>query len=505
MTTYYALGQCVQTGLRQSLIKSATVSNGVVSFVGTDFASTNCDANTAGPGLESEGLDTASTACQPSPTKTSFLTATYATALPLPPAGQLAKYSYADAATCSSGALPLQATYFRPQTCSAYYGNAYQQELCAANVTISSSTGGFLIQRFYDSAGCQAAPLVTKFYQLNVCGQMVDTGSFQYVSKALAGAVTVFQRITYTSNDCSGYPTSSSLSGTYYAEYIVSQANTTMICDPTGLNDPGMGFVTVVYAPVLGFSSGWGVGRFSSQAACTTLNTTRLFSGTQYTSGCVKDADTASNFIAVAGCGSGNPTATTVTYTYTFQGVSVATAQSPAFQNTYVLALAAYVGVPASSVAIASVTAVSGGNRRRGRRVLLQSGVNIVVAIQALNNNLAALKNLLANAGPAIVNALAPAFTDLSVLMVPAPAPPTTSWATPGAIAGVVVAGAVALSLIVLLSVFIPRMQSRRGAPVFGPGFAPGQPQQVPPGAFSSSSPQQLETGVQMGVQAVSV
>ena len=67
----------------------------------------------------------------------------------------------------------------------------------------------------------------------------------------------------------------------------------------------------------------------------------------------------------------------------------------------------------------------------------------------------------------------------LFVAGVPAPAPPSTSWATPGAIAGVAVAGAVAVTLIVLLSVFLPRMRRSSQGQVFGQGF-PQQHQHVP-------------------------
>ena len=510
VTIYSALGQCVQTGLSRSVIKSATTSNSVYTFVGTDFASINCDPATAGPGLESDSLDTATTVCVASPQKNAFLTATYAAALPPVPAGQLAKYSYADAATCASGtAAPLQATYFAP-TCSVYFGRAYQEEMCAANVTVASTTGGFFMQRFYGAPGCTDTPLVTRFYQLNVCGQMTDSGSFKYVSNMIAGSVTLFQLESYDSNDCSGNPTSSSLAGTYYAELIVSQANTTQLCDPTGLADPGLGFVSVVYAQVLAFSSGWGQARFNTYGACNTLNTTRLFSGVQYTSGCVKDADTASNYLSVAGCGNGNTGvgtsnsfATTVTATIAFQGVDLATARSAAFQAPFIQALAAYAGVAASTVSIASVTPVQGSRRRRA---LLQNGpLNIIVVINNVrNNNIPALNRVLANAGPAIINALLPLFLGLALYIAPVTTATSAFW-TPGVIAGVVIAGVVVIVLIVLLSVLIPRMQHYRQAQVFGQGYS----NQTPPAQFYGSSPQaqvpqQMEAGVQMGGKMVS-
>jgi hypothetical protein len=66
-----------------------------------------------------------------------------------------------------------------------------------------------------------------------------------------------------------------------------------------------------------------------------------------------------------------------------------------------------------------------------------------------------------------------------------------------------VVGGAAAITLIVLLSVFIPRMQHYQQAQVFGHGFPQMQQQQVPPGAFFSSAHQE-ESGVQVGGKEMS-
>jgi hypothetical protein len=157
-------------------------------------------------------------------------------------------------------------------------------------------------------------------------------------------------------------------------------------------------------------------------------------------------------------------------------------------------------------VSVVSVT-TSGGSRR----ALLQGSpgaTQVVVACTGPAVNVAVLTNVLRNAGPVIANGLSALYPGLSLYVAPPPAPPSASWATPGAIAGVVIGGAVAISLIVLLSVFIPRMQYYQQAQVFGQGFQPHaqqQQQQVPPGAFYSS-PHQEEggAGVQMGGKVVS-
>jgi len=518
VATYYALGRCAQTGLQTSLIRSAKVNGTLTSFVGTAYASLTCDPSTAGrTGLASMGLDT-TTACQANAQGGMFLTATYATALPPLPAGQLAQYWYTDAATCAAGtAVPLQARYWAPQTCSPYFGMAYHQEMCAANVTLTSTTGGFVIQRYYNTAGCQGVPTVTNFNQLNVCGQNADSGSFMYVSKKKASgasSVTVFQMMQFASNDCSGNPLLPSLLSSLPSMYGVTnmaspgnatyaaEGDTSMICAPSGLGNPGMAYVTVLYAPVLAFASGWGVGNFNSRKACNGMDTTRFFSGTQYTGGCVQDAMTASNYYTVAGCptDSSAGTPTTVMYTFSFQGVSLATAQSASFQTKCVQVVSAYAGVAASSVSIVSVMA-SGGSRRRA---LLQSGVNVNVAIRAAQSTAPSLKNILGHAGPAIGNALAvpyPGFAVGLLAIAPSPASPSTAWATPGAIAGVVVGGAAAITLIVLLSVFIPRMRHRQQAQEFSPGYA--QQQGSAPGAFVPSPQQHEESGLEVGGKVV--
>jgi hypothetical protein len=262
--------------------------------------------------------------------------------------------------------------------------------------------------------------------------------------------------------------------------------------------------VTVLKAQVSGSTSGYNFARYNTLAACNAADLSGYFMSRRFygVGGCFKDAETASNAIAVAGCSVGNTVPTTLTYTYAFQGVSVAAAQSATFTSNCILALAAYWGVPASRVSITSVTAAVAGTRR----TLLQSSgaVNVNVALVALNMNVTLLNKFLPPAGAVVVNALAPLFPGFSLYNAPvaAPAPSSTAWATPGAIAGVVVGGAAAITLIVLLSVFIPRMQHYQQAQVFGHGF-PQQQQQVPPGAFFSSAHQE-ESGVQVGGKEMS-
>jgi hypothetical protein len=396
-----------------------------------------------------------------------------------------------------AGTAPLQVdSYAAPGTCSNFYGNAYQNEHCSSGYhTWNSTSGGYMLQSFYSSAGCQGTITNALNFQLNVCGQWSDSGSYKFVPKPLAGSVTAFQAVMYASNDCSGNPVTPSLSGTFHAENVVSQANTTMICAPTGLNNPNFAYVTVVFTPLSGAASGFSFARYNSRSSCNAEDNTKFFMARRLygVGGCFKDAETASNYISVAGCLAGNTVPKTLTYTYAFQGVSVATAQSAKFTSNLILAAAAYWGVPASRVSITSVTSVAGSRRR-----MLQSGgvVNVNVAVVAVNMNVEMLTNLLAGSGLVFVNALAPLFPGFSLYVPPLAATSSTSWATPGNIAGVVIGGVVVITFIVLLSVFIPRIQHYRywQAPIFGHGFPlhtqqqqqqqQQGPQQVPPDAF---------------------
>jgi len=503
IVTYLALGQCVQTGMQRSVIRSAILSNGVYTFTGTAYASTNCDPTTAGPGLQSEGLDTVSSVCQAnSVTGNTFQTATYVATLPTLPTGQLTRSTYSNAATCAAGTAPLVVNTFTPDTCSAYFGNSYQLPKGFYGRVFTSKTGGYLVQSFYGSAGCQGLPLMTNVNQVNVCGQVADSGSIKVIPRPLAGSVTAFQTIYHTSNDCSGESGTTALTGTFNAEYVVSQANTTMICAPSGLKDPNLAYVTAVFTPTVAHVAFFGFKRYNSLAGCNKNASSTFFSSTRFynVGTCLQDPQTASNYVSVSGLGTGNTVPTTVTSTYSFQGISLATAQSSAFvhQSKFLQMMAAFVGVPLSSVSVTSVTAQG-------------ACVNVAVAIVAVNLNLGPINGLLASAGPAIINALAPIYPGISLCAAPTsptsptPAPSSTAWATPGNISGVVIGGVVAIVLIVLLSVLIPRMQHYRQQQVFGQGF-PSQPQQLPPDAFytSSAAPQQMEAGVQMGGKVVS-
>ena len=309
-----------------------------------------------------------------------------------------------------SGASPVAATYYNP-TCSIYYGNAYQINLCAANTTVTSYTGGFFMQRYYSSAGCQAAPISTSFYQLNVCGQEQDSGSVKYISLPYANGIqgmTAFARITYTSNDCSGTG-SSPFTGTYYSKGLLAAGNTKERCIPTGSPDPNVAFKFTVYSPTLGFTSGYGTARFSNQASCSQLNTAQLFSGVAYADGCTHDPNTLSNYLAPGGCPNTFKTSTTQTYTQTFTGISVAEGQSTSFRTQFVASVATFLGLPVTSVVITSVAASA------GRRLLQGStGVSVAFSVTASSGSITALNTLVSASGKMVANALAVAYPKIS-------------------------------------------------------------------------------------------
>ena len=309
-----------------------------------------------------------------------------------------------------SGTNPIAATYYNP-TCSIYYGNAYQINLCAANTTVTSTTGGFFLQRYYNSAGCQAAPISTSFYQLNVCGQEQDTGSVMYTALPYAAGIignTAFAKITYTSNDCSGIG-SSPFKGTYYGKSLDTVGNTTERCIPTGSPDANVAFKSTLYSTTLAFTSGYGTARFSSQASCNQLTTTQLFSGVAYADGCTHDPNTVSNYLAPGGCPSAFTTPTTQSYTQTFAGITVAEGQSTSFRTQFTSAMATYLGLPMTSVVITNVAASAGRRLLQG-----SSGVSVAFTVTASRGSITALNTLVSASGQTVVNALAVAYPKLT-------------------------------------------------------------------------------------------
>jgi hypothetical protein len=141
--------------------------------------------------------------------------------------------------------------------------------------------------------------------------------------------------------------------------------------------------------------------------------------------------------------------------------------------------------LPASSVIVNGVTTP------KRRTLLAGSGAVIDYSVQAPNTDPAALQAALASpAAQTAVNTQmnavgfkgmavsAPAVVDQTPTAAPTAAPTsirlgaagpvtTAAWATPGAIAGVAIGGAVVITLIVLLSILIPRMQHARTQATF--------------------------------------
>ena len=94
-------------------------------------------------------------------------------------------------------------------------------------------------------------------------------------------------------------------------------------------------------------------------------------------------------------------------------GVTVAQAQGASFQAKFIAAIANYIGVASSAVAITGVTS---SVRRLGEstttsssssRALLATGVNIAYTVTAASINPTTTSTLLTNAGPVVASALA--------------------------------------------------------------------------------------------------
>ena len=164
-------------------------------------------------------------------------------------------------------------------------------------------------------------------------------------------------------------------------------------------------------APTIGNSQGYSTYQYSGGAAsCTAGTASKLFSGATYSTGCLVATGTASMYMTNSGCASTN-TGATLSVTQIMTGVTVAQAQGASFQAKFISAIANYIGVASSSIAITGVTS---SRRRLGEttststsRELLQTGVKVAYTVTAASINPTTTSTLLANAGPVVATALA--------------------------------------------------------------------------------------------------
>ena len=164
-------------------------------------------------------------------------------------------------------------------------------------------------------------------------------------------------------------------------------------------------------APTIGNSQGYSTYQYSGGAAsCTAGTASKLFSGVTYSTGCLVASGTASMYVTNSGCASTNLGAT-LSVTQVVTGVTVAQAQGASFQAKFISAIANYIGVASSSIAITSVTS---SRRRLGEttststsRELLQTGVKVAYTVTSASINPTTTSTLLANAGPVVASALA--------------------------------------------------------------------------------------------------
>ena len=421
------LGVCSQSDTSNSIIYGGYYYSGdpvnpaFTYFSGTTYASSTCIGSTATNttvGSMADWIDT-TVKClfiQPG----AYITANYVATLPVLPVGQLALYQYTSQASCNA-ATPSglsTVTYF-PATCSNAAGTprtgTYQTPLCAANSVVTSTTGGFAILRYYNTPTCSNLPTATTFYQLNVCGQQANNGSTKIVPAVLA-TQTLFVQNQYSSNDCSGTPLNTQTGG-YYNARINAIGNTSTICAPSNLGDPTVAFVTVMQAPTIGNSQGYSTYQYSGGAAsCTAAIPTKLFSGVTYSTGCLVDSGTASQYITNGGCAITN-TGATLSVNQVMTGVTVAQAQGAAFQAKFISSIANYIGIASSGIAITGVTTTTrrlGASTREestttttSSRTLLTAGVNIAYTVTAASINPTTTSTMLSNAGPVVASSMA--------------------------------------------------------------------------------------------------
>jgi hypothetical protein len=161
----------------------------------------------------------------------------------------------------------------------------------------------------------------------------------------------------------------------------------------------------------------------------------------------------------MAGAPTATPTTARITaiqVTQTIAGVTLATAQTPAFQKAFAGSLATVLGVNATAVNIVSVTASA-------RRALLAGGVSVVYTLTVLNTPTATLQAalsaavtsgaltaaLVAASGITTISAsVLPTVVDISPTSAPTAAPVAAAASPVGAIVGGVVGGVVGLLLV---------------------------------------------------------
>ena len=160
--------------------------------------------------------------------------------------------------------------------------NNNQVYVCPSAFT--STSGGFLVQNYYDTADCMGTPVQTQAIQMGVClVQSTDStlASSSYVPLTLPNGVTQFNTITYTGSDTctSGTDVTTSVASTG-----ISTTTCTEILDSSG--PVGAGYYTMSLATSVGIISGFATAQYTTSDGCAAATTSAIIQLTSQPSTC---------------------------------------------------------------------------------------------------------------------------------------------------------------------------------------------------------------------------
>ena len=160
--------------------------------------------------------------------------------------------------------------------------NNNQVYVCPSAFT--STSGGFLVQNYYDTADCMGTPVQTQAIQMGVClVQSTDStlASSSYVPLTLPNGVTQFNTITYTGSD-------TCTSGTDVTTSVASTGISTTTCTETvdSSGPVGAGYYTMSLATSVGIVSGFATAKYTTSDGCAAAITSAIIQLTSQPSSC---------------------------------------------------------------------------------------------------------------------------------------------------------------------------------------------------------------------------
>ena len=209
--------------------------------------------------------------------------------------------------------------------------------------SFTSTTGGFVVIKNYADFACATTPTGLTFVQVNICTANNSTTSSQYTVTSSTNGVTVLSASIYRNTACSGTPLS----------ILSNLANTTQICQR---RNSASQWSTTTFSSVLGINSGYIQAQYTTPSACAAKTQASLFFGQGSSNTCGLNTVGNSSRVVLNACGV--PTAAAVlqvlyfTQTISSASLTLATAQSSAFQTTFQQAVSSIASVALSAVQV---------------------------------------------------------------------------------------------------------------------------------------------------------